>query len=191
MRLLPFCCFLLLVGCAATPAEPGPTTSAPAGSVSAAGAGEATASDSASANVESADAGSPDAASADAASADTASPDLPIFTGTDDDADYPPAAPQDCIAPRRVRSVEHVGNHSVLFYLAGNKVWRSRLRTRCIALRRGVVLSYEPRAGRLCAGDTVKVLDNFGSQLSQVGTCVLGEFDYLSEEQAAAFLEYQ
>ena len=53
------------------------------------------------------------------------------------------------------------------------------------------MLSYESRAGRLCAGDMIKVLDNFGSELTQVGICVLGEFDYLTEEQAAAFLEYQ
>ena len=178
MKLLSACLVLALAGCATSPEPPDPSS----GERRAAGPGailkEQPASDGAT----------------DVAAAETARDregDGPIFTGTDDDSDYPPAAPQDCIAPRRVRTVEHVGNHSILFFQTGNQVWRSRLRRRCAALRRGVVLSYESRAGRLCAGDMIKVLDNFGSELTQVGICVLGEFDYLTEEQAAAFLDSQ
>ena len=189
MRLLPICLVLLLSGCATSLEDPGQSSGQHGGAAPGAVLSEQPAPDDA---ADVAAAGS-DPNTEGETDRDGSGPgaDAPIFTGTDDDSDYPPAAPQDCIAPRRVRSVEHVGNHSILFYQTGNQVWRSRLRRRCAALRRGVVLSYESRAGRLCAGDMIKVLDNFGSELTQVGICVLGEFDYLTEEQAAAFLEYQ
>ena len=113
MRLLSACLVLALAGCATSPEPPDPSS----GERRAAGPGailkEQPASDGAT----------------DVAAAETARDregDGPIFTGTDDDSDYPPAAPQDCIAPRRVRTVEHVGNHSILFFQTGNQVRRSR-----------------------------------------------------------------
>jgi hypothetical protein len=106
---------------------------------------------------------------------------------------FPPAEPQRCVAARSIRKVDPVGNHSLLFYLSNGEVWRSRLRSRCIGLRRNVVISYEVRAGRLCTGDLVDLLDTvgLGNSLQRVGACSLGEFDYLTEEQAEAFRDYQ
>lgn len=107
--------------------------------------------------------------------------------------DFPPAEPQRCISSRNIRSVDPVGNHSLLFYFRNGEVWRSRLRSRCIALHRDIVFSYDVRSGSLCAGDLVDLLDRFGvsNEFSRVGACSLGEFDYLTEEQAEAFSAYQ
>ncbi|MEE4301540.1 MAG: DUF6491 family protein [Pseudomonadales bacterium] len=107
--------------------------------------------------------------------------------------DFPPAEPQRCVSARRIRKVQPVGNHSLLFYYQNGEVWRSRLRSRCIALRSDVVISYDVRSASLCAGDIVDLLDRLGigNQFSRVGACTLGEFDYLTEEQAEAFSAYQ
>lgn len=105
--------------------------------------------------------------------------------------DFPPGAPQRCVSTRQIRTIEPVGNHSLLVYLENGDAWRSRLRNRCLGLRPGLVLSYELRASRLCAGDIVTLLENFGGSFTQVGACAFGEFDYLSAEQAEAFEDYQ
>lgn len=106
---------------------------------------------------------------------------------------FPPAEPQRCIPARRIRKVDPVGNHSLLFYFQNGDVWRSRLRSRCVAIHRGIVFSYDVRSASLCAGDIVDLLDRvgLGTGLSRVGACALGEFDYLTEEQAEAFSNYQ
>jgi hypothetical protein len=106
-------------------------------------------------------------------------------------ASFPPGEPQNCITARRIRTVDPVGNHSLLVYLHNGDVWRNRLRNRCLGVRQSSVLSYEVRGGRLCAGDIVAVLENFAGTLDRRGTCVLGEFDYLTEDQAEAFRQYQ
>lgn len=108
-------------------------------------------------------------------------------------ADFPPAQPQRCITVRKIRTVEPVGNHSLLFYYRDGEVWRSRMRTRCLGLHPGIVLSYDVRSASLCAGDVVDLLDRFGlsNDLSRVGACALGEFDYLTAEQAEAFRNYK
>lgn len=130
--------------------------------------------------------------------ADPADPSAPAERAARSDAgadegydDFPPGAPQDCITVREIRTVDPVGNHSLLFYMDGREVWRSRLRSRCAGLRRNSVISYEVRNSRLCAGDIVHLLEDFGGNLSRGGSCVLGEFDYLTEDQAEAFKSYQ
>lgn len=107
--------------------------------------------------------------------------------------DFPPAQPQRCISARNIRKVDPVGNHSLLFYYRNGEVWRSRLRSRCVSLHRGIVFSYDVRSASLCAGDIVDLLDRVGldNDLSRVGACSLGEFDFLTEEQAEAFSNYQ
>ena len=108
-----------------------------------------------------------------------------------DYARVPPAQPQNCIRVREVRSMEAVGNHSILFYLPNGDAWRNRLRRPCNAIRSNVVFSYDVQSGRLCAGEILNVLDRFGGGLQRMGACALGEFDYLVEEQAQAFEDYQ
>ena len=106
-------------------------------------------------------------------------------------ASFPPGEPQNCIPARRIRKVEPVGNHSLLVYMQNGDVWRNRLRNRCLGVRPNSVLSYERRGGRLCAGEIVNALENFGGGLDTRGTCVLGEFDFLTEDQAEAFRDFQ
>lgn len=99
---------------------------------------------------------------------------------------FPPGAPQRCIDVRRVRRIEPVGNHTLLFHVGGGEVWRNRLSRPCPGLRRHSRFLYEPRSGRLCSLDVVYLLEDDGFGFRRGAGCPLGEFDYLTEEQAEA-----
>ncbi len=99
---------------------------------------------------------------------------------------FPPGAPQRCIDVRRIRRIEPIGNHTLLFHVGGGDVWRNRLSRPCPGIRRHSRFLYEPRSGRLCSLDIVYELVDEGFGFRRGVGCPLGEFDYLTEEQAAA-----
>lgn len=99
---------------------------------------------------------------------------------------FPPGAPQRCIDIRRVRRIEPIGNHTLLFHVGGGDVWRNRLSRPCPGIRRHSRFLYEPRSGRLCSLDIVYELVDEGFGFRRGVGCPLGEFDYLTEEQADA-----
>lgn len=99
---------------------------------------------------------------------------------------FPPGAPQRCIDVRRIRRIEPIGNHTLLFHVGGGDVWRNRLTRPCPGLRRHSRFLYEPRSGRLCSMDVVYLLVDQGFGFQRGAGCPLGEFDYLTEEQAEA-----
>ena len=99
---------------------------------------------------------------------------------------FPPGAPQRCIDSRRIRRIEPIGNHTLLFHVGGGEVWRNRLPRSCVGLRRNSRFLYEPRSGRLCSMDIVYLLEDDGFGFRRGSGCPLGEFDYLTEEQAEA-----
>lgn len=99
---------------------------------------------------------------------------------------FPPGAPQRCIDVRRVRRIEPIGNHTLLFHVGGGEVWRNRLPRSCPGLRRNSRFLYEPRSGRLCSMDVMYLLVDDGFGFRRGSGCPLGEFDYLTDEQAEA-----
>lgn len=99
---------------------------------------------------------------------------------------FPPGAPQRCIDVRRIRRIEPIGNHTLLFHVGGGEVWRNRLSRACPGLRRHSRFLYEPRSGRLCSLDVVYLLEDHGFGFRRGSGCPLGEFDHLTEEQADA-----
>lgn len=103
---------------------------------------------------------------------------------------FPPGAPQRCINVRQLASIEPVGNHTLLFYLRGGDVWRNRLDHSCSGLDRDTVFSYELRGSRLCSNDVIFQVNRFGDRLERGIGCALGEFDYLTEDQAEALRYY-
>ena len=100
---------------------------------------------------------------------------------------YPPGAPERCVNVRQVRRIEPIGNHTLLFHTTGGDVWRNRLPRSCPGLRRNSRFLYETRGGRLCALDVVYlVMDGPLGRIERGTPCPLGEFDFLTEDQAAA-----
>ena len=74
---------------------------------------------------------------------------------------------------------------TLLFHFGGGDVWRNRLPRSCPGLRPHSRFLYEPRGGRLCHLDTVYLLYDDGFGFRRGVGCSLGNFDYLTEEQAA------
>lgn len=105
--------------------------------------------------------------------------------------DYPPGAPQNCIDARQLASIEPVGNHTLLFYVRGDEVWRNRLDHACAGLNRDTIFSYELRGSRLCSNDLIHQVERIGDRLERRIGCALGEFDALTVDQAEALKYYR
>lgn len=106
--------------------------------------------------------------------------------------EHPPGATQRCIGVRNVRSIDPVGDHTLLFRMNNGEVWRNRLDRRCPGMRSDTVFSYELRSSdQLCSIDTVYQLDRMGDHFRRGLGCALGEFDHLTEDQAEAVKEFR
>lgn len=103
-----------------------------------------------------------------------------------------------CLPRQEYRSVE-ILNQDYLLFRRSNTYWLNRLRQRCIALRRDMVLSFNPRGtSSTCEGDQVYVVSRLdldrgftpsGVPIASRGTCFLGPFEAITVEQAALIRE--
>ncbi len=98
---------------------------------------------------------------------------------------------QRCISVSRLNRVEPIGNHTLLFHVGRDEVWRNRLRSPCPGVNPHTRFLVEPRAGRLCSLDTVHALIDDGFGYRRGSACSLGEFDLLDEEEQAAVRQLQ
>ncbi|MCC5871480.1 MAG: hypothetical protein JJU22_03705 [Gammaproteobacteria bacterium] len=105
-------------------------------------------------------------------------------TAEEVDAAIPPGDTERCIAIHRVRSIEPIGNHTLLFHMRGGDVWRNRLRAACPGMHRHSKFLYEVRGSQLCSLDSFYLLHDDGFGFRRGAGCALGEFDLLTEEQA-------
>lgn len=94
---------------------------------------------------------------------------------------------QRCLPTYSYRSVEILDDRHVLFEGSGDKAWLNTLRNRCVGLRPNATLEFELRNNRVCELDTFQAVDNFFMFWQQSsGTCVLGDFQPVSQEQVEA-----
>ena len=99
-------------------------------------------------------------------------------------SDYSDA--KNCIAASSYRSIKVLDDHHLLF--EGRRgIWLNRLRHRC-PMRGDVVFVVERTSSRLCDLDKISGHDRFGSYAWR-GHCVLGKFDRIDPQQAAALKE--
>lgn len=91
-----------------------------------------------------------------------------------------------CIRSTSYRKIEMLDEHHLLF-TGRRAAWLNRLRHRC-RLHGDVVFVLEPSSSRLCDMDRVRGHDRFGIS-GWRGTCVLGEFQQIDPQQAAALKE--
>ena len=106
--------------------------------------------------------------------------------------EFPTGESQRCINIRNVRSMEPVGDHTLLFFMRNDGVWRNRLDRRCPGMRHDTVFSYELRtADQLCSTDLVYQLERLGNHFRRGIGCALGEFDELTEDQAEAVKQFR
>ena len=99
-------------------------------------------------------------------------------------SDYSDA--EKCISSSSYRSIKMLDDHHLLF--EGRRgTWLNRLRHRCPA-GRDVLFVIERASSRLCDLDKVSIHDRFGSY-GWRGQCVLGKFEKIDPQQAAALKE--
>ena len=91
-----------------------------------------------------------------------------------------------CIAASSYRSIKVLDDHHLLF--EGRRgTWLNRLRHRC-PMRGDVLFVVERASSRLCDLDKISGHDRFGSHAWR-GQCVLGKFEKIDPQQAAALKE--
>ena len=88
--------------------------------------------------------------------------------------------PRDCVVTQSIDKTDAVDDQNILFYMRGNKVYRNHLPRKCPGLERENRIGYETHSSRLCAIDTITVLEDFGVGIRPGFTCRLGEFVPLS-----------
>ncbi len=88
--------------------------------------------------------------------------------------------PRDCVVVQSIDKTDAVDDQNIIFYMRGNKAYRNHLPRKCPGLERENRIGYETRSSRLCAIDTITVLEDFGVGLRPGFTCRLGEFVPLS-----------
>ena len=91
-----------------------------------------------------------------------------------------------CIASSSYQSIKVLDDHHLLF--EGRRgIWLNRLRHRC-PMRGDVLFVVERASSRLCDLDKISGHDRFGSYAWR-GQCVLGKFERIEPQQAAALKE--
>lgn len=83
-----------------------------------------------------------------------------------------------CVNRTQIRDQDPLDDYAILFETSGRKIYLNELSGRCIGLGREQRFSITSPETRMCAGEIITVLDNFGRAL---GSCSLGEFQELSE----------
>jgi hypothetical protein len=93
-------------------------------------------------------------------------------------------SPRSCVSISRIRDTDIIDDESILFYMAGRRVYRNVLDRPCQGLERAGRFMYRTRSSQLCNSDTVQALQYWGQRISPGMTCFLGEFYPITREEA-------
>jgi hypothetical protein len=93
-----------------------------------------------------------------------------------------------CVFPNTYRSVEILDGKHLLFWSQRRGVaWLNQLRYECIGLRKDAILVFDMRGRSLCDMDSFQGSPRYGGMAIAMSThCMLGHFETISEDQAAA-----
>ncbi|WP_411820180.1 DUF6491 family protein [Hyphococcus formosus] len=83
-----------------------------------------------------------------------------------------------CLSLSSVRSTDVLDDHTILVTAQGGSVYMSELLGRCIGLGRERRYIHEATTNRMCRGDLIRVVSNFGTA---IGSCSFGSFEKLKE----------
>jgi hypothetical protein len=81
-----------------------------------------------------------------------------------------------CVNLRSIRSTNVVDNQTIDFKVDGGKTLRNVLPYSCPSLKMQDAFSYRTSLNQLCSVDVIRVLNNYGGQLSEGAACGLGKF---------------
>ena len=90
---------------------------------------------------------------------------LPAF------ADETPRPPPRCISSQDIENLEVVDDYTILFHMAGGKIWKNSMTTQCHGLGFERAIAYETWGGEICANAQPFRVLHRGS------FCILGSFE--------------
>jgi hypothetical protein len=91
--------------------------------------------------------------------------------------------PVDCISLNRIRRTEVIDDHTILFHLRGNRIYRTQMERACLGLEREQRFTYQVHSSQLCDNTTITVLERTGFGLGTGFTCRLGSFYPVSTDE--------
>jgi hypothetical protein len=83
-----------------------------------------------------------------------------------------------CVLLRNVEDTDAVDDYTLLVEMRNGEMYLNELSGRCAGLEFEQRYVHESTASRMCRGDTIRVLDAFGTER---GGCGLGDFEKLSK----------
>jgi hypothetical protein len=105
-----------------------------------------------------------------------------ILTREPESADY--VEEQRCLSRSRIRRVEALGDHHVVFEMSRREYYLVEFKQRCPMLRKGAALSYETNGMRVCAHDYVRAIMHEGFGRNSLGPpCPIPSFQPVAREQ--------
>jgi hypothetical protein len=89
--------------------------------------------------------------------------------------------PKSCVTISSIRSTKVIDNNMIEFRMAGGKTYRNTLPHSCPGLKFEDRFSYRTSLNQLCNVDIIRVLNNYGGQLTEGAGCGLGKFQLVEK----------
>ncbi len=112
-----------------------------------------------------------------------------ILNGTAAPADYSQAVK--CISSAKIYRTEPLNDRYIVFHVNGNQLLLAQFKMRCPGMTSSSQLSFEKDEHRLCAWDSVRVVNEDGIGGFRLGPrCNLPKFEPVSQEQVDMLKEH-
>jgi hypothetical protein len=98
-----------------------------------------------------------------------------------DDVDTFDRTPVDCVIVNNIRRTEILDDQTIVFHMRGSRIFLNHLPRSCPTLEREERFAYRTSGGRLCAVDTITVIERTG--FGGGFTCPLGQFHPVTVEE--------
>lgn len=105
-------------------------------------------------------------------------------TRADDTAAPAQAMPERCLQLHLIRNTKVVDDHTVLFYLNNNDVYKNVLPHKCGGLRVDETFLYKSSIDQLCSVDVITPLMSTGGTYMRSASCGLGKFEQIDNATA-------
>ncbi|WP_411290005.1 hypothetical protein [Sphingorhabdus sp.] len=92
--------------------------------------------------------------------------------------------PKSCVTISNIRSTKVIDNNIIDFRMAGGKTYRNALPQSCPGLKFEDRFSYRTSLNQLCSVDIVRVVHDYGGQLTEGAGCGLGKFQQVEKVPA-------
>lgn len=107
---------------------------------------------------------------------------VPATTSSQEDEDDGDST---CVTTRIIDRTEILDNHTIVFHMRGGDIFLNRLDRTCRGLTPRSTFSYRTASSRLCASDSITVIERAGPRFESGATCGLGIFESIHEETLA------